>query len=145
MEWILSRIKGLRVQKDLSQQDMADKLSVDLKTYGNWERGEVDLTFKMLERIAKAMDVDVKYFWDPDQFENKNFQPNEDLSLMIGEKVERYGLRKKSKTMIPLSECEEIVKRLQTEIKKLEDQNWALTRSLNTLFDKYADKLKPIS
>lgn len=84
MDWILLKIKAVRESLDLSQKEMADKIGVDLKTYSNWERGVTDLTFRNLQRIADALKINVKVFWDPDQFENPNWKPNDEVKFIIG-------------------------------------------------------------
>jgi transcriptional regulator with XRE-family HTH domain len=76
MDTILAKIRAVRKNKGLSQEEIADKIGIDQKTYGNWETGRTDLTLRMIERIAKAMDVDVKVFWDPRQFEDPNWKPD---------------------------------------------------------------------
>lgn len=137
MDPIRAKIKAVRSLRGVSQEKMAEMLGIEQTTYSNWETGKIDLTLKNLERIATALQVDVKTFWDSEQFTDKNWKPSETLSAIVNEASQKYSvLRSKSKNMIPLSECEEIVHRLQEDIRKLQDQNWALSRSLNELFDK---------
>jgi len=136
---IRAKIKIVRSVKGLSQEKMAELIGIEQTTYSNWETGKIEMTLKNLQRVADALGVPIDDLWSSDQFQNKNYQAPEYLQRFVAEQSHEYT--KKSKAMIPLSECEDIVNKLQQEIRKLEDQNWALTRSLNTLFDK--QKLNP--
>ncbi|HMX02926.1 MAG TPA: helix-turn-helix transcriptional regulator [Cyclobacteriaceae bacterium] len=70
MDWILAKIRAVRQSKGISQSQLAEKIGIDLKTYSNWERGRTDLTTRNIDRIAKALEVDPKVIWDPEQFTN---------------------------------------------------------------------------
>lgn len=56
---IASRLKELRLQKDLTQADLAHKAGINPNTYAKIERGEQAATVKMLERIANALEVEL--------------------------------------------------------------------------------------
>ncbi|SEI51720.1 DNA-binding transcriptional regulator, XRE-family HTH domain [Dyadobacter koreensis] len=51
------KIRQLRLQKDLSQENMADMLGLSTTAYGDMERGRTELSFSRLENIAKLLDV----------------------------------------------------------------------------------------
>ena len=51
------RIRQLRLQKDLSQENMADMLGLSTTSYGDMERGRTELSFSRLENIAKLLDI----------------------------------------------------------------------------------------
>ena len=51
------RIRQLRLQKELSQENMADMLGLSTTAYGDMERGRTELSFSRLENIAKLLDV----------------------------------------------------------------------------------------
>lgn len=53
------KIRGIRVIKGLSQQNMADILEMSLRGYGDIERGSTDIPFSRLEQIAKNLGVQV--------------------------------------------------------------------------------------
>ena len=51
------KIRQLRLQKELSQENMADMLGLSTTAYGDMERGRTELSFSRLENIAKLLDV----------------------------------------------------------------------------------------
>lgn len=51
------RLKELRGKKNLTQEDLADKVGVDRSYMGFLERGEKNPTLRNLIRIAKAFDI----------------------------------------------------------------------------------------
>jgi len=57
---VSQKIKKIREFKNLSQEDMASKLSVSLATYGKLEREEVELNMGRLEQIAKIFNMKVE-------------------------------------------------------------------------------------
>lgn len=53
------KIRGIRQLKGLSQENMADLLSLSVRAYGDIERGETDVHFSRLEQIADKLGVSV--------------------------------------------------------------------------------------
>ena len=51
------RIRLQRLQRGLSQENMADLLSLSTTAYGDIERGKTDLTLSRLSQIAHVLDV----------------------------------------------------------------------------------------
>lgn len=51
------RIRLQRLQRGLSQENMADLLSLSTTAYGDIERGKTDLTLSRLSQIANVLDV----------------------------------------------------------------------------------------
>lgn len=56
---ILEKIRIARECKDLSQAQLAEKISVQHAAYGKIERGETELTVRILMKIAKALDMEL--------------------------------------------------------------------------------------
>jgi transcriptional regulator with XRE-family HTH domain len=56
---IANRLKEVRIQKDLTQADVARKAAINSNTYAKIERGEQAATVKMLERIADALGIEL--------------------------------------------------------------------------------------
>jgi len=54
-----NRIKELRELSDISMQDMAEELNVDMKTYTQYETGEVDIPASFIYEIANKFQVDL--------------------------------------------------------------------------------------
>lgn len=55
------RLKELRIERGLTQQQLADCLDVDRTTVMKWERGERETNFTMLIKIAKFFQVTIDY------------------------------------------------------------------------------------
>lgn len=55
------RIRDLREDKDLRQQDIADMLSCSQRVYSNYERGELDIPTEVLIKLSKFHGVTVDY------------------------------------------------------------------------------------
>ena len=52
-------IRALRNKNNVSQQEIADFLGVDRKTYVNWEAGSVDIKSSYLPKLAKFLHVEI--------------------------------------------------------------------------------------
>ncbi|HEV7380508.1 MAG TPA: helix-turn-helix transcriptional regulator [Dyadobacter sp.] len=51
------RIRQIRMQKGLSQENMADMLGLSTTAYGDMERGRTDISLGRLENISKILDI----------------------------------------------------------------------------------------
>ena len=58
---IYKRIRDLREDKDMTQQEMADILHINRRTYSAYENGVNSMTPEMLVKIAKIHNVSVDY------------------------------------------------------------------------------------
>jgi len=58
---LYKRIRQLREDKDLTQQNMADILSCSQRVYSNYERGELDIPTEILIKLADFHNVSVDY------------------------------------------------------------------------------------
>jgi transcriptional regulator with XRE-family HTH domain len=54
-----NKIKKIRIQKNLTQEDLAEKLYMTPAGYGKIERGDTDLTIKKLEQICDVLEISV--------------------------------------------------------------------------------------
>lgn len=54
-----NRIKKLRVNKNLSQEMLANDADIPINQIGRIERAEISTSLKTIYRIAKALDVKV--------------------------------------------------------------------------------------
>lgn len=52
-------IRKIRENKNLTQEEMAEKLNMSPSGYGKIERGDIQLKFDKLERIANIFEIDV--------------------------------------------------------------------------------------
>lgn len=121
MDWILTKIRDFRKQKGYSQEEIADILGIEQKTYSNWERGRTEMTLQNLNKIADALKIDRKALWDETAWISKPYK-----------KLEMTGKIEDPETSYRKYTYEE----LETKLKMLEEQNIALTRAYNELFEK---------
>lgn len=56
-----NRLRQLRKEKGLKQQDIADILSVNESTYGRYENGKRQLHIEDLEKLCKFYNVSADY------------------------------------------------------------------------------------
>lgn len=52
-------LKNRRLELDLTQAEVAERLGIPPNTYGFWERGEAGISAEYLPVIAKALDCSV--------------------------------------------------------------------------------------
>lgn len=85
------RLRLLRKQKDLSQQQLADKLGVSNSTISMYERGEREPDFEMLELIGDFFNVDTNYLLGKEAGSTYYLDP--EVAEMAQELFERPELR----------------------------------------------------
>jgi DNA-binding XRE family transcriptional regulator len=56
---IADNIKRLRAKTHYSQQDIADKLAIDRKTYVSWENGTTHIKDNFIPKIAEIFEVEI--------------------------------------------------------------------------------------
>lgn len=61
-------IKREREKKGLRQQDMADRLSMSLRSYQSLEIGETKLDIERLERIAEILETSMEELLRPEGY-----------------------------------------------------------------------------
>ena len=54
---VSEEIRQIRLQKGLSQENMAEMLGLSTTAYGDIERGRTELSVSRLETIAKVLDI----------------------------------------------------------------------------------------
>lgn len=54
------RVRELRKEKGLSQEELADKAGLHRTYIGMIERGEKNITLTNIEKTANALDIDIK-------------------------------------------------------------------------------------
>ena len=85
------RLRLLRKQKDLSQQQLADKLGVSNSTISMYERGEREPDFEMLELIGDFFNVDTNYLLGKETGSTYYLDP--EVAEMAQELFERPEIR----------------------------------------------------
>jgi len=56
------KLKAMRLYRDWSQEEMAAKLGYSTNGYAKIERGETDIKVEKLEKIAKALGMELQQF-----------------------------------------------------------------------------------
>lgn len=64
------RIKELREIKNLSQKDLSYSSDLDRSYIASVENGKRNISIVNIEKIAKALDITLKDFFNNDKFEN---------------------------------------------------------------------------
>jgi len=54
------KLKQLRLERGLSQQQIADKLGISNQAYSRWETGKFSPNLQSLEKIAKTLNVPIE-------------------------------------------------------------------------------------
>ena len=76
-----TRLKKLRVSKDITQAEFAQIIGVAQQTVGSWEKGNSTPNYEMLNKIADYFDVSADYLLGRDA--NKlTFLSDEQKSLL---------------------------------------------------------------
>jgi transcriptional regulator with XRE-family HTH domain len=64
---VVKRIKQLRLEKDLTQEDMEEgRFGINTRTYQRIENMETDATLKNLYYISKRLGTDIREFFNFD-------------------------------------------------------------------------------
>ena len=53
------RLKAIRTERGLTQDEMAEKLGIKSRTYGSWERGEVMLNLEQAYNCAQVLECTI--------------------------------------------------------------------------------------
>lgn len=64
------RIRELRIKKNLTQQQLADKIIVARKTVSNWEAGIREPDVSMIGRLARSLGVEISELLEESSSEN---------------------------------------------------------------------------
>ncbi|MCG9880254.1 MAG: helix-turn-helix domain-containing protein [Bacteroidia bacterium] len=59
-----ARIKGIRINKKLSQADVSNRLQIEQSTYSGYENEAGNLKFNTVVKIAEALDCSIPFLTD---------------------------------------------------------------------------------
>ena len=108
MTTVGSRIKELRLKKDLTQEELAARLGVKRSTLANWEIDRSAPGYSQLTEIAKIFAVSVDYLIGPNQNDLSYVVLSpEDLELLRRIKGLSLENRKTVETVVTSIECYE--------------------------------------
>lgn len=66
------KIKEIRKKQSFTQEKLAEILDVNAKTISRLEKGYYFTTYENLEKLANALDVQIKDFFDFEYMQNKD-------------------------------------------------------------------------
>jgi len=83
MNFIGDTLRKLRATRNKSQQEIADFVCIDRKTYANWESNQADVKGSYIPKLAEAFEVEIsdlfnqsKTFNIEQKFENSTIDTN---------------------------------------------------------------------
>lgn len=95
-------LKKRRLEKGLSQVEIAKKLGINKSSYCSWESGRAKPNQKNLAALAKILDVDVTYFESEYNIVNNYLQLSPDNQAKAEEYVDELLLSQQSSKVTPL-------------------------------------------
>ena len=110
MKEAIENIKKFRELKNLTRDELADKLEMSVSGYSKLERGEVDITLTKLYRIAEILEVSVSQILNFDVSQIFNVNNNQVVNgIEVKEQTNHYNDHYKDK----------YIKMLEAEIERL--------------------------
>lgn len=95
-------LKKRRLEKDLSQVEIAEILGINKSSYSSWESGRAKPNQKNLAALADILDVDITYFESEYNIVNNFLQLSPDNQVKAEEYVEELLLSQQASNIIPL-------------------------------------------
>lgn len=83
------RIKEMRMQKKITQSELADRLGVPYQSIGQWERSVRNPKIETLQKIAEALDVDINWLMHGKTLEQRD-QAMKDYVARRFEETSKY-------------------------------------------------------
>ncbi|WP_439258004.1 helix-turn-helix domain-containing protein [Lonepinella sp. BR2271] len=119
---INDKIRLLREEHLLSQEQMAEKMHLSTNSYGKIERGETKLTLNKLEQIADIFDLDVVELIQNCDEKNISYQVNHYGSNIFSTASNiKDILNENEKLSLVIAHKDETIQQLQEEIKLLKE------------------------
>ena len=95
-------LKKRRLEKDLSQIEIAEILGINKSSYSSWESVRAKPNQKNLAALADILDVDITYFESEYNIVNNFLQLSPDNQVKAEEYVEELLLSQQASNIIPL-------------------------------------------
>lgn len=77
------KLKKLRIEKGLTQKDLADQLHVTFQTISKWEGDTNEPDFSTLKELSKILDCSIEYLFSEDEEkEEPKEEPSEDAEVV---------------------------------------------------------------
>ena len=126
------RLKQLRLEKGLTQKEVADLVNVNRVTYTNWEKGNREPSFEKLFLLAESLGTNIDYLLgnsdnpkkSTTQDEDRNFSARyiKDFLYVI------YGSQRTMEEFSASSE-EELLEKIKLKMKEIDDGNTQISVS----------------
>lgn len=116
----------LRVNKNLSQQNIADELGVDISTYSRYEKGKAELKISHAKRLADFYGLTL------DQFYSYGEEPAyaKSPSRTVEEGVELYLKKKRQRSVALTVELDGTTETVNHYLKLIQDLNKVVAASI---------------
>ena len=95
-----NRIKEIRKKEKLTQEKLAEMVGLDVQTISRIETGYYFTSFENLEKIATALNVDIKDLFDFQHLENREI-----LRSKLQQKIDTLNTINLQKVLKFIQEC----------------------------------------
>ncbi len=76
------RIKEVRMERKISQEELAEKLNISVSFVSRWETGRAQINLKRLIEISKILEVTTDYLLSGSETETRNYLSREFSSIL---------------------------------------------------------------
>lgn len=144
------KIRAIRTQQKISQEQMAERLDLTPQAYSKIESGKTKLNLDRIQQIAHILNIDITELINDER----------DIFLLVNENGTNHGktiyhnnelIHENEKLQLIISHQNEIINQLKSEnhtlkemIALLKSNNWPLTFHTNPTFDEFLIKLRLI-
>ena len=129
------KFRRLRLEKNLSQEEMAEKLQISRVSVSNYETGKSTPSFELVSKIVENLELPVNYF--------NEAAKNSDTEQALKERIERLEKRN--------SRLENVVDALLEKLNKPVEKTAALGKKLwgnlknNVAAEQVANSVTPLA
>ncbi len=117
------KIRGIRLMKGLSQENVADMLGLSLLAYGDIERNKKDVTIKRIEQIAQKLEVSLNDIMSYGDSVSNHFHQCNNTSVNTGRnKNQNTNYYDEKEIQHELEKQKLKTEKLEVEIEKLKAQ-----------------------
>lgn len=100
---MVKKIKEIRKKQSFTQEKLAEILDVDAKTISRLEKGYYFTTYENLEKLANALDVQIKDFFDFEYMQNKDTLKDSIITKISNMPIEKLIKRSPSSQRAPFT------------------------------------------
>lgn len=89
----IKRLRDLREDNELTQQELANILKVDRSTYGGWEIGKDTIPLRKLNEVANYFKVSIDYLTGLSDVKSYDFINNEIDIKIVSERLKYFRVK----------------------------------------------------